>query len=377
MNSFVKFVKKEIVLLISVLLAVTTSILGKTSPKMLVGAIDWRVISLLFSLMLVIQAFRSVNILDKIADFFINKCNSVRKLYFSLMLLVFFFSMVVTNDVALLTFVPITILIFKRINISCVDIIILETIAANLGSSVTPMGNPQNLFLFSFYNFSVSEFLFIGTKLGIVSLIILILFVLVFTRSKNEVVVNSEKRDSITCNIKLSIYYLFILVFVLLSVFRIVDYRLSFILSLLCISVVNIKLVAKVDFSLLVTFIAFFIFTSNISNSKAIANFFSSILQNDKNVFFTGIGLSQIISNVPASLLLSTFTNQAKALFYGVNIGGLGTLIASLASVISYKLYKNEVNNQNSENINDRYVLKFSIINVVFLVVLILIFVKG
>nr|MBQ2234159.1 hypothetical protein [Treponema sp.] len=184
-------------------------------------------------------------------------------------------------------------------------------------------------------------------------------------------------RDSITCNIKLSIYYLFILVFVLLSVFRIVDYRLSFVLSLLCISVVNIKLVAKVDFSLLVTFIAFFIFTSNISNSKAIANFFSSILQNDKNVFFTGIGLSQIISNVPASLLLSTFTNQAKALFYGVNIGGLGTLIASLASVISYKLYKNEVNNQNSENINDRYVLKFSIINVVFLVVLILIFVKG
>ena len=151
MNSFVKFVKKEIVLLISVLLAVTTSILGKTSPKMLVGAIDWRVISLLFSLMLVIQAFRSVNILDKIADFFINKCNSVRKLYFSLMLLVFFFSMVVTNDVALLTFVPITILIFKRINISCVDIIILETIAANLGSSVTPMGNPQNLFLFSFF----------------------------------------------------------------------------------------------------------------------------------------------------------------------------------------------------------------------------------
>ena len=264
MNSFVKFVKKEIVLLISVLLAVTTSILGKTSPKMLVGAIDWRVISLLFSLMLVIQAFRSVNILDKIADFFINKCNSVRKLYFSLMLLVFFFSMVVTNDVALLTFVPITILIFKRINISCVDIIILETIAANLGSSVTPMGNPQNLFLFSFYNFSVSEFLFIGTKLGIVSLIILILFVFVFTRSKNEIVINSEKRDSMTCNIKLSIYYLLVLVFVLLSVFRIVDYRLSFILSLLCISVVNIKLVAKVDFSLLVTFIAFFIFSVKI-----------------------------------------------------------------------------------------------------------------
>ena len=143
------------------LLAAITSIFAKPSFEMLVNAVDWRVIFLLFSLMLVIQAFRYINVLDIIASFFVVKCNSLRKLYFALILLVFFSSMIVTNDVALLTFVPITILIFKRINLSCVNIIILETIAANLGSSVTPMGNPQNLFLFSFYKPTLQNFVFI------------------------------------------------------------------------------------------------------------------------------------------------------------------------------------------------------------------------
>ena len=161
MNSVVQFIKKDIVLCISVLLAAITSIFAKPSFEMLVNAVDWRVIFLLFSLMLVIQAFRYINVLDIIASFFVVKCNSLRKLYFALILLVFFSSMIVTNDVALLTFVPITILIFKRINLSCVNIIILETIAANLGSSVTPMGNPQNLFLFSFYKPTLQNFVFI------------------------------------------------------------------------------------------------------------------------------------------------------------------------------------------------------------------------
>ena len=130
---------------------------------------------------------------------------------------------------------------------------------------------------------------------------------------------------------------------------------------------------AKGDYALLITFIAFFIFTNNISSNQSISSFFSSILKNENSVFFSGVGLSQIISNVPASLLLSTFTDEAVSLFYGVNIGGLGTLIASLASVISYKIYKNEIVVQD-ESSNDKFILKFSVLNLIYLFILILVF---
>lgn len=373
MNSIVRFIKKDIVLCISVLLAAITSIFAKPSFEMLVNAVDWRVIFLLFSLMLVIQAFRYINVLDIIASFFVGKCNSLRKLYFALILLVFFSSMIVTNDVALLTFVPITILIFKRINLSCVNIIILETIAANLGSSVTPMGNPQNLFLFSYYEFPSLDFILMSLKLGIISLILLVPTICFFTKSKGLIVVSSENNSREKFSVKLTLLYLFVLIMVLLSVFRIIDYRVSFVLSFVIIGIVNFRLLAKVDYALLITFIAFFIFTNNISNNQSISSFFSSILKNENSVFFSGVGLSQIISNVPASLLLSTFTDEAVSLFYGVNIGGLGTLIASLASVISYKIYKNEIVVQD-ESSNDKFILKFSVLNLIYLFILILVF---
>ena len=373
MNSIVRFIKKDIVLCISVLLAAITSIFAKPSFGMLVNAVDWRVIFLLFSLMLVIQAFRYINVLDIIASFFVGKCNSLRKLYFALILLVFFSSMIVTNDVALLTFVPITILIFKRINLSCVNIIGLETIAANLGSSVTPMGNPQNLFLFSYYGFSSLDFILMSLKLGIFSLILLVPTICFFTKSKGVIVVSSENNNREKFSVKHTLLYLFVLILVLLSVFRVIDYRVSFALSFVIIGIVNFRLLAKVDYSLLITFIAFFIFTDNISNNQSISDFFSSVLKDENSVFFSGIGLSQIISNVPASLLLSTFTDESVSLFYGVNIGGLGTLIASLASVISYKIYKNEVIVQN-ENSSEKFILKFSVLNLIYLFILIFVF---
>ena len=158
MNKIISFIKREPVLFAAVLLAVVSVVIIRPAPSLCVQAIDFRTLAILFSLMIVIKAFQSQNFLNVIAARLLRLCKTQRSLYFLMTLLVFFSSMFVTNDVALLTFVPITILIFTRIGLPCLRLVVLETLAANLGSCITPMGNPQNLYLFSYYGFSAGEF---------------------------------------------------------------------------------------------------------------------------------------------------------------------------------------------------------------------------
>ena len=148
LKSFINYLKKEIVFSISFVLALITTILVRPSLQNLNASINYSVLIILFCLMIQISGLRSFKILDKIALFIVKKCSSVFALFVSLVLLVFFSAMIITNDVALLTFVPLTIIICKQLQISPVTLIVLETIGANLGSTLTPMGNPQNLFLF-------------------------------------------------------------------------------------------------------------------------------------------------------------------------------------------------------------------------------------
>lgn len=373
MNSFIKRIftifKKDAVLTAALACGIISCFFCKPTPKEIFAAIDFRVLSLLFCLMTVIAAFKSINVLDSLSQNLLRKCKTVRSVYFILCMLVFFCAAIVTNDVALLTFVPITLIVCNHAGIKPLKLIVFETLAANLGSCMTPMGNPQNLFIYSFYKMSNADFFLTTLKIGIPSFFLLIFFLLSATKSVKTAKINIvHTLGPAGVEKGLAVYvYSALLIINLLSVFHVINYLISFAVTLMTILVFNRKLLLKVDYTLLLTFTGFFIFTSNVSSVEAVQTFFKNILGTEAGTFFAGLGLSQIISNVPAALLLSSFTENAKALLAGVNIGGLGTIIASLASVISYKLYQNSsIQPQEKEP----FLPVFTIYNVIFLLIL-------
>lgn len=353
-SSFIEFVKKECVLVIAVTLAILSSFIS--IPKL--SYIDFKVLILLFNLMVVVAAFKELKFLDSIAIGLLKKCNTYTSISLALVFITFISSMIVTNDVALITFVPLSIVIARKANINVLKIVIFQTLAANLGSSFTPMGNPQNLYIYSFYNLSPIDFFKI--TLPIVILAVLFLVLLVFKDKKMNLSLDLEdvkidnKRD----------VYLFggLFLIILLSVFHVIDYKVTFLITIVMVLILNKKLFSQVDYSLLITFIGFFIFVGNISTMDVVKNFMEGILNSPKSTFLASVLSSQVISNVPATMLLSGFTDHFKELLLGVNIGGMGTLIASLASVISYKIYASEFGNYN-------YMKSFTFYNILGLII--------
>lgn len=353
-SSFIEFLKKECVLVIAVTLAILSSFIS--IPKL--SYIDFKVLILLFNLMVVVAAFKELKVLDSIAIGLLKKCNTYTSISLALVFITFISSMIVTNDVALITFVPLSIVIARKANINVLKIVVFQTLAANLGSSFTPMGNPQNLFIYSFYNLSPIDFFKI--TLPIVVLAVLFLVLLVFKDKKMNLSLDLEdvkidnKRD----------VYLFggLFLIILLSVFHVIDYKVTFLITIVMVLILNKKLFSQVDYSLLITFIGFFIFVGNISTMDVVKNFMEGILNSPKSTFLASVLSSQVISNVPATMLLSGFTDHFKELLLGVNIGGMGTLIASLASVISYKIYASEFG-------NDNYMKSFTFYNILGLII--------
>ena len=353
-SSFIEFLKKECVLVIAVTLAILSSFIS--IPKL--SYIDFKVLILLFNLMVVVAAFKELTVLDSIAIGLLKKCNTYTSISLALVFITFISSMIVTNDVALITFVPLSIVIARKANINVLKIVVFQTLAANLGSSFTPMGNPQNLFIYSFYNLSPIDFFKI--TLPIVILAVLFLVLLVFKDKKMNLSLDLEdvkidnKRD----------VYLFggLFLIILLSVFHVIDYKVTFLITIVMVLILNKKLFSQVDYSLLITFIGFFIFVGNISTMDVVKNFMEGILNSPKSTFLASVLSSQVISNVPATMLLSGFTDHFKELLLGVNIGGMGTLIASLASVISYKIYASEFR-------NDNYMKSFTFYNILGLII--------
>lgn len=355
-NNLKNFIKKEIVLILSVSLAIITSFIS--SPKL--SYIDFKVLILLFNLMVVVVAFKELKVLDSIAISLLRKCSTYTSISFALVFITFLASMVVTNDVALITFVPLSIVVAKKSDINVLKIVILQTLAANLGSSFTPMGNPQNLFIYSFYNLDPNDFFNITAPLVILS----VLFLSVIILKSKKIKLDLHLEDVEIKNKKDVIFFSILFAIILLSVFHIVDYRLAFIITLLTVLILNKKLLIQIDYSLLITFIGFFIFIGNISTMDSIRSFMMGILNSPQSTFITSILSSQVISNVPATMLLSGFTNNFKELLLGVNIGGMGTLIASLASIISYKIYTNEFKDDSST-----YLKYFTFYNVLGLII--------
>ncbi|MEH7085804.1 SLC13 family permease [Neobacillus drentensis] len=354
------FLKKDIVFTVSLVLAATSCLIYP--PKL--QYINFQVLVILFSLMLTIKALEELRFLDKFAIAIINKCNNSRTVSAILILLCFFSSMFVTNDVALLTFVPLTLVVSRKTQMPMMETIIFQTIAANIGSSLTPMGNPQNLFIYSHYG--IRPFPFFSTVLFMAVLGISSLYFLI-TRMQNrelKVVLNPVPLD----DWKKPVVWGLVLAIIIASIFGVVSYQVAFVVTLMTVIILNVKLLIKIDYLLLLTFICFFIFIGNVSNSNTLQAFANKSLNDTTSVYFSSIFLSQFISNVPASILLAEFTTDWKPLLLGVNIGGLGTIVASLASVISYKLFI-----QTNPTESKKYLIKFSFYNFSILVFLTLI----
>lgn len=329
------FIKKEAVLCISTLCAVATMFFVPPSAEY-IEYIDFRVLCLLMCLMAVVAGFKSVGVFRFLTYQLLRRIKNGRVLGLTLVLLPFFSSMLVTNDVALIVFVPFTILMLSQLGFdkSIVPIIVMQTVAANLGSMATPVGNPQNLFLYSAFGLGAGEFFSVTLPLTAVSLVLLVLGTLpIMPRSLPDQRLESEK---ITSGKKLAVYAL-LFGLCLLTVFRVVPYLVTAAILVAVFIIIDRKLLREIDFMLLLTFVCFFIVSENLGRVEAVRDFLQSLLE--KSTLLTSVGASQVISNVPAAVLLSGFTDNWRELLTGVNIGGLGTPIASLASLITLKLY--------------------------------------
>lgn len=361
-EKFVGFLKNNTVLAIALLLAIVSSFVVTPSKKY-IEYVDYRVLVLLFALMLVVGGFKSLGVFSILGEKMCQKVSSVRALTVVLILLCFFSSMLITNDVSLITFVPFTISVFAMTGNEnrLIPVVVLETIAANLGSMMTPIGNPQNLLLFSKSGMSVGEFIFHMLPLTAISLVLILVCVFMIKNSKVTLNENSDKKNEVLKNYRFWIYMVLFVV-CLGNVFKLYSYWIVFAVVTIAVVIIDRKLFKDVDYSLLFTFVGFFIFIGNMKQVDAINAWLSSVIEG--NELIVGILSSQVISNVPAAMLLSGFTTDYKTLLYGVNIGGLGTLIASMASLISYRLYCKAYPEKKGE-----YFKSFTIYNVVLLII--------
>jgi Na+/H+ antiporter NhaD/arsenite permease-like protein len=348
-KGLITFIKKEAVFSISLLLAGATSLFS--IPRL--EYINFKVIFSLFNLMLLVKAFEELKIMDMAAVSILGRFRNSRLVSLSLIALTFFSSMLLTNDVALLTFVPLTLIIARKTCFNCMETVIFQTLAANIGSSLTPMGNPQNLFLFSYYNMDAARFFSTVAPFVLMGMVFLVLVNFKIPASN---LVFSLEDIQIGDKRKAAVYGMLFAV-VILSVFNIIDYRIATLLTAVFTFIMDRNLFLEVDYFFLVTFVCFFIFIGNISNMQSVYLYMKSFLSGSARTYFSSILLSQVISNVPSAILLSGFTGNWREVLLGVNIGGMGTLIASLASVISSRLYANEHNG------GGKYLLKFSIYN--------------
>lgn len=373
-NSLLTFLKKEFVLTAAWILAII-SMFFVHPDKEYFSYIDWRSLGILWSLMVIINVFASMGIFNRIAASILKTQKSTFQLLSILTALCFFLSMLITNDVSLITFVPFTILLLKQNPRLLIPAIVLETLAANLGSMLTPVGNPQNLYLFSFAAFSLKDFITLLLPYSLLSLALLFAAILIICSwnkkrhpESNLLSAQENSQDQENGNIFIPFVIIFAALFIVTIVWVVfhIEGVWKIALPILFLTlIINRKSLLKVDYCLLLTFIGFFIFTGNMQRVPAINSFLKNFVAGKE--LWCGIISSQIISNVPACLLLSKFSADLKALTVGVNLGGLGTLIASMASLISYKFYAKTEGSHPG-----KYLLFFTGANLIFLAALIL-----
>ena len=360
MKMLKEFVKKETVFVISLLLALVSMFFNPLGTEYL-DNIDFRVLGILLGLMLIMSGFKRVGILDNICLRLLGSVKNVRELTFVLVMLSFFSSMLITNDVALVAFVPFAIYSLKKSGHEdkAIFVVVLQTIAANLGSMLLPSGNPQNLYLYDLSGMSFVEFVVLLLPYAVTALIMLSICMILV--KKEPVNIHNKGKMKISKKGKIfTVVYAILFIMGILTVCRVLPYEIFLIAALPAMAICDIRAYKGVDYFLLLTFVCFFIFIGNIRSIEIVRNTLEGIVKDRETV--TGIIASQFISNVPAALMLSKFTDNYRELIIGVDLGGLGTLIASMASLISYKSYA-----VNFKETKGKYVIQFTIYNIIFL----------
>lgn len=364
MKNVINFIKKEAVLCISGILAAISCFIVPPSPDYL-EYIDFRVLILLFCLMLTVAGIRQSGVFGAVCQALLKKFASVRTVGTVLVLLSFFMSMLLTNDVTLVTLVPFTLLLFKEISgdgkgRAEILLLVLETAAANLGSMLTPMGNPQNLYLYSKFGLSLTEFIGVIFPYSALSLIMLLFSSFVFLpKLKTE---PPKTESKIQGRLK-PIFFAVLFILNMLTILRVLDPLPLLLIITASVLIADRKLFLRVDYSLLLTFVFFFVFVGNLGSIPALSDSLQSVLGGNEAA--VSIALSQVISNVPAAILLSGLSDNAEALIIGTNLGGLGTLIASMASLITYKFYAAAEGSRPK-----KHILIFTAFNLCYLIIL-------
>lgn len=353
-------IKSEPVLVASWMLAGLSAFWVSPDLKY-IDYIDMDTLFLLFGLMAAMAGFKALGFFQSLGGALLLKVRTSRGVELSLVLLCFFSSMFITNDVALITFVPLGIVTLKmaKLDEMIVPVAALQTVAANLGSMVTPMGNPQNIYLYLKSGITAAEFIKLTCPYALLALVML--WACCMTGKKHTIQFGQGVDSSGKLNLKLGFWvYSAIFVLCLCALGKLIPSSIAAAAAAVAVFAVDKDVLKKVDYGLLLTFVGFFIFVGNMGRLPAFSQVLASVLEG--NEMAVTAGASQVISNVPAVLLLTGFTNNWESLIIGSNLGGLGTLIASMANLISYKWVCKE-----AAHFRHAYVRLFTVLSLMFL----------
>lgn len=359
-NILLHFIRKNAVLCIAALAAVITSFI--VPPDMeYVGYFNLKTLSCLFGTLVVICALKNIRFFTVLAEKIISLTGNLRSATIALIYITFIGSMIIANDMALITFLPLGyyVLYCTQNEKYMARLFVLQNISANLGGMLTPFGNPQNLYLYSFFKIPTGEFMWIMLFPFLLSVILLTVCCFMFPKTSLKYENHHKKR----LPRKKTAYYLVLFSVSIFIVFGTIPYYIGLPLVFIGVLLFDRDAVLQVDYALLMTFVFFFIFAGNMARIDAVNKLLSFLLS--KNTLLFSVLSCQFISNVPSAVLLSHFTLDYRSLLLGVNIGGTGTIIASLASLITFKNYV--FYNKNKAG---RFLLTFTVYNFSFLAIL-------
>ncbi len=330
----IAFIKKNIVMFIALFAAIITMFFVPIDKEYL-HYFDFKTLTCLFCTLAVVCALKNIQFFYMLAHKIVSLFKTTRKAILGLIYITFIGSMLIANDMALLTFLPLGYLVLTTTKKEkyMAFTFVMQNIAANLGGMLTPFGNPQNLYLYTKFSIPTVEFMSIMVIPFVISILLMTLCCFIFIRKENM----SIEEENIPFQRNRTIIYLLLFAFSILIVFRLIPYWIGLIVIFASLLFLDRKALTLVDYPLLFTFVFFFIFAGNMGRIEAVRNLFSKLLE--KNTLIVSVLSCQCISNVPSAILLSQFTNQYKELLLGVNIGGVGTLISSLASLITFREY--------------------------------------
>ena len=360
MKRIIAFARTNVVMLIAASLALITSFIVPPD-KEYIGYFDFKTLTCLFTVLAVVCALRNVRFFYTLAEKIVKHFTNARIAVLALVYITFIGSMLIANDMALLTFLPLGYFVLvstKKEKYMCVTFI-LQNIAANLGGMLTPFGNPQNLYLYSKFNIPDGEFVMIMLPPFVLAILMITLSVIVFIKPEPLEFSGVERRLP---KARVTVYLL-LFAYSILCVFRFIPYQTALIIIPVVILFMDRRALLDVDYGLLLTFVFFFIFSGNMSRIDTVREIFVFLL--DKSTLVVSALSCQFISNVPSAILLSQFTDNYRELLVGVNIGGAGTLIASLASLITFREYT-----KNNPGKTLSYIGMFSAFNFGFLAIL-------